>query len=300
MTDLSTPAWRAWAALAAGVCCLTVSAIFVKWADLPGSTSAFYRALFALALVTPLWLATSRRWPPARTVALVAVGALGLSVDLALWQQALTITSAANATMLVNLAPVWVGIAGAVVLREVQPRRFWWGALLAFAGMAWIVVGRSGGQTGALQGDLMAAAASLFYAVYVIVTRRQRRTLSTVDFLFVSTLVVTLALGLYAWTQPHPLTGFSPRQWLSLAALGLVTHFGAHLAVSYALGHLDAARVSVSILGQPIGTALLALWLLDEPLHLALVVGGGVAVTGLYVALTSRRSRPALPRPMPA
>jgi len=45
----------AYLALAAGVICIAWSAIFVRWTDIPGPASAFYRLLLpALVLLPPL------------------------------------------------------------------------------------------------------------------------------------------------------------------------------------------------------------------------------------------------------
>ena len=80
-----------------------------------------------------------------------------------------------------------------------------------------------------------------------------------------------------------PLTGYSPRAWLSLAGLGLVTQLMAYYALVYALGHLPATVTSVGLLAQVPGTALLAMLLLGEPLTAVQILGGAVVLAGIYV-----------------
>ncbi len=84
-----------------------------------------------------------------------------------------------------------------------------------------------------------------------------------------------------------PLGGFSGRTWAALAASGLVSHLGGYLAINYALGHLRATSVSVSLLSQPVITALLAIPLLGELLSAQQMIGGALVLAGIY--LVNRR-----------
>jgi drug/metabolite transporter (DMT)-like permease len=68
----------------------------------------------------------------------------------------------------------------------------------------------------------------------------------------------------------------------------LFSHLCGYLAINYALGHLSAASVSVSILAQPVITALISIPLLGEFLSLQQVIGGTVVLIGIY--LVNRRS----------
>jgi drug/metabolite transporter (DMT)-like permease len=277
-------------ALGLGILCISCSAIFVKKAGVSGPTSAFYRVAFALLGCVPLLVFRPFRAPARGAWVPITLGGAAFAVELVVWQVALLSTSAANATLLVNLAPLWVGLGAFFFLHERQSLRFWSGAALAFAGMA-IVVHRGGSNGGAvLQGDLLAALGSVFYAAYLLVTRNQRSASTGTSFLVLSTaagVVVTFASCLVFGT---PLAGFSSSQWTNLIALGLVSHLAGYLAINHALSRIAVARVSVSLLAQPVVTALLARGLLDEPLSPATVGGGAVALTGLIVALTPRRS----------
>ncbi len=75
--------------------------------------------------------------------------------------------------------------------------------------------------------------------------------------------VILLAVNL---AQGLPLTGFAPQTWLALLGLALITHVGGWLAINYALGHLRASIVSVTLLAQPVMTALFSIPLLGEDL----------------------------------
>jgi drug/metabolite transporter (DMT)-like permease len=86
-----------------------------------------------------------------------------------------------------------------------------------------------------------------------------------------------------------PLAGYSKRTWLALIALGLIAHTGGWLGINYALGHLRAAPVSISLLGQAIVTALLSIPLLGEALNIHQIIGGAVVLLGIYLANQRQR-----------
>jgi drug/metabolite transporter (DMT)-like permease len=83
--------------------------------------------------------------------------------------------------------------------------------------------------------------------------------------------------------QGDPLWGFSINSWLALLGLALITHVIGWLAISYALGHIRASIVSVTLLGQPVLTALFSIPLLGEGLVLLQIIGGLLVLSGIYI-----------------
>ncbi|MCB9141477.1 MAG: DMT family transporter, partial [Anaerolineales bacterium] len=129
------PPVKAYALLGLGILCIGMSAIWVKWADLPGLVSAFYRVFIAALVLTPWWLLSRRRLPKRRALALTGLGGVFFALDLVLWNTALLITTAAQATLLANNAPLWVGLGALLIFHEKLPRLYWIGLALALAGM---------------------------------------------------------------------------------------------------------------------------------------------------------------------
>jgi drug/metabolite transporter (DMT)-like permease len=283
---------RAYAALLVAIAGITWSAIFVRWAGVPGPASAFYRVLVAGAVLIPWRLARgSHRTLSDRAIWLAVAGGVFFALDLALWNTAVLSTRAAVASTLGNNTPFFVGIMTWLVLRRPPRASFWIGLALALAGCLLIMSAdlRHDGLAGSLSGDLLALAASVFFAAYLMTTERIRTSMDTLTFStlaiagsIVTLFVLCLVLGL-------PLTGYSPRAWLALAGLGLVSQLVAYFALVYALGHLPATITSVGLLAQVPGTAILAMLLLGEPLTGVQVAGAAVVLAGIYVV-----NRPAL------
>jgi drug/metabolite transporter (DMT)-like permease len=288
-----TPAYLA---LAAACFCIGMSAIFIKWAGVAGPVAAVYRVGVAtLALTLPFaW----GRWRggsplPRRAMALALLSGVWFAGDLGIWSEAVRFTSAANATLLGNLAPLWVAL-GALVLWRVRLRRiFWAGLALAFGGGIIVVSQdlRAGADFG--YGDALAVTASIFYAGYMLNTQHSRRTLGTMTFMWFSVLSSTVILLAVCLALGLPLWDFSLPTYAALVGAGLVSQVGGYLAINYALGHLPAPLVSVTLLGQPVITALLAVPLLGEGISLEQAVGGLIVLTGIYLANRQPTTTPA-------
>src|SRR5215472_19040501 len=98
----------AYLALLGGVMCIAWSAIFVRWTDIPGPASAFYRMLIPAVVILPTYLFDRRRERlDLRTLGIIAFGGLFFSLDLALYNTSILRTSAANATLLGNNTPIF-------------------------------------------------------------------------------------------------------------------------------------------------------------------------------------------------
>ncbi|HEY7983354.1 MAG TPA: DMT family transporter [Ktedonobacterales bacterium] len=277
---------RVYALLALGIVCIAFSAILTRWSGVPGTVSAFYRVAIAAVALGPLFgrgVARGRVALPPRLWLLAAGAGIFFALDLALWNTSLFMTSAATATLLGNDAPIIVGLGALLIFRERLGAAFWLGLALALVGMG-IIAGRELllGATSGL-GDALSALAGASYGGYLLVTGRIRARMDTLSTLWISCAagsVLLLAVNLVAG---HALWGFSTRVALTLLALGLISQVGGWLAINYALGHLPASIVSVTLLGQPVLTALFAVPLLGQALGTNQLLGGAVALGGIYL-----------------
>jgi len=303
MTSQSESRLRAYAALTLAVGGVTWSAIFVRWAEVPGPVSGLYRVLIAAAVLLPWRLAVAPKPRAAaavdqRRARMIAVaGGVFFALDLALWNTAVMKTQAAVASLLGNLTPVFVGLLSWIVLGRRPRRAFWAGLGLSLIGCALIVSVHLDRRIGAgtLIGDALAIVACSFFAAYLLTTERVRAAMDTLTFntLAIAGSVVTLAV--ICALLGYPLAGFPPRTWLALAGLGLISQLGAYYALVYALGHLPATVTSVSLLAQVPGTALLAALLLGEPLSRVQIAGTAIVLAGIYIVNRLEAGRDPLP-----
>jgi len=271
--------------LLAGGCAIAFAPILVRLSDTGPVASAFWRcALAAPVLCAWALYARGARSAPIPAVTLIAAG-LFFAADLGVWHWSIVYTSVANSTLLANLAPIFVTLAGWLLWRQAVTRTFLAGMVLALAGM-FILVGphfASGGTR--LLGDALGALTAVFYAAYMLVIKSARDAqASTARLMAWSTTITALALLPVALISPQPLLPASSAGWLVLFALALVTQILGQGLIAYAFAHLPASLSSVALLIQPVVAALFAWLLFGEAIGLAQFVGGAIVLGGIWLA----------------
>jgi len=297
MTSLSARAslnrsWLPYAALIFGVIALGFSALFVRWANAPGPVVGFYRIGLSTLILFPFFLLRRRKGSPISRAVLILpiLGGLMTALDHGFWNTSVNFTSAANATLLGNTAPLWVALFAWLVWKERLKSAFWLGLLLTLAG-AGIVLGTDFLRHPTLGiGDILAITAGVFYAGYFLVTQRGRVHWDTLSYVWIVGLVSSIFLLGISLSLGMPVTGYPVQSYLAFLGAALVSQTCGYLAVGYALGHLPASIVAPTMIGQPVVTALLAIPLLGESLQAGQIVGGLAVLAGIYIVHTSREN----------
>lgn len=270
-----------------GIGAISTGAIFARMADAPSLVIAAYRVGLATLVLTPFALA--RRWGELRNLPrrdLVTVGGAGffLALHFATWIASLNYTSVASSVVLVNTIPLWVGLLGPLVAGERFSRWTAGGMALAFAGGA--VVGGGdfalGGQ--ALWGDLLALAGALAAAAYLLLGRRVRPKLSLLSYIFLCYGTAAAFLWAGVLLTGLPVAGYSSGTWGSFGAMALIPQLLGHSSYNWALRWLSAGFISVALLGEPLGSTLLAWILFGEGLTLVKAAGMGGILAGIVLA----------------
>ncbi len=282
---------RVYLILLLGVFAFGFSAIFARAADAPGTVVATWRvAIAALLLTIPFARQPAdQRRLDRDTLRWGLIGGSIFAISLANFHIALDYTTAANATFLGNIAPLWVGLITLLVLRKSLPSLFWPGVAIALPGAALIVFG-NGGVVGIQGGDLIVLAGSVIWAIYQIITAQARAHMSTLTWVWLIVTIATIWLIPFSLLLGYAPGGYDARTTLAMLGAGVVSQTGGFLAFNYALGHLSAARVSVANMLQPVVTAIAAALLLGEPFGGWRLVGGVLILIGVYLVTTSRRS----------
>ena len=275
-----TPDARGLAALILGASLLGFAAMLVRWAAPAGPLAVgFYRMAIALPFVA--WMAKGTTRPAtgrARFWALIA--GVCFVLDLWMWHTALLHTSAANATLLVTLAPIWVAVVSVFWMGARLRRRFWAGMLLALAGA--LVLGLAkGARWGTGLGELLGALASLAYGAFTLALGRARRELSAPEALFWVVLCCTILFGTLGWTQGETFTGYPARSWWALIGLGVVVQVVAWRFITWGLGHVPTNVGAMGLMTQPVATVILGWILLSEPLRPLQGVGTLLVLAGV-------------------
>jgi len=211
------------------------------------------------------------------------------AADLSTWSTGVMLGGATNPTLLANAAPVWVGLAAWLLLKERLAGRFWLGLGLALAGAALVLrLDLARGSDFGL-GSTLGLVASLFYGGYLLVTQLGRRDLDSLSYTWIAGASSTLVLLLGGLAFRLPFTGYPPASYWNFLGLAVGSQAIGYLAITYALGRLPASLVAPTLLGQPVVTAALAVPLLGESISWLQAEGGMAVLAG--VALVHRADR---------
>lgn len=275
--------------LVVGVLAVSTASTLIRLAqaDIPPLAVAAWRLTLASLILAPVTLATKRqelRGLTRKEWGYVLIGGVVLAVHFAAWITSLALTSVAASVVLVTTSPLFVGIIAYLFFKEPISRSLALGMVLALIGSIIIGIDDVGVGTHRLTGDLLALVGALAAAGYFLVGRRLRAGLSLLGYVFPVYGTAAVVLVIFALVAGVPLSGYAPSTWGWLLLLALIPQIVGHSSLNWALRHLPVTYVSLSVLAEPIGSALLAWWILNERPTLASVMGGTLILSGLVVA----------------
>ncbi|HQE19952.1 MAG TPA: DMT family transporter [Aggregatilineales bacterium] len=286
--------------LGIGVLAMSSATIFIRLAQgegVPSIAIAAYRMAIATAAIT-LPAVSQQAWRTygkltGRDLGVLVLAGMLLGMHFAVWITSLAHTSVVSSVVLVTTTPLWAGLASPLILKERTPRLLWGGMALAIVGGAIIgLADWSGGQRSTIFGNALALSGAFLMAGYLIIGRSVRERLPLVPYLWIVYSAAAALLTVWALVGGLPLAGYPPVAFVWLVALGLIPQLIGHTAANYAVRHVSATFVGVTILGEPIGSTILAMIVLNEwptPLQ---IFGGALILSGIVLAsLAEERKR---------
>jgi drug/metabolite transporter (DMT)-like permease len=269
---------------------------FARQAGVPALMVAAYRLSLATLVLSPIVLRrhtaelkqlTQRDW-----LAALASG-IFLALHFATWVSSLDYTTVTSSVVLVTTGPIWVALASWLFLREKLSRPIVIGLIVSVAGG--IIVGLSDsagfGLAGSqLWGDFLALAGAWFVAGYLLIGRQLRDRMSLIAYIFIvygTAAVLLIGLGLASGASFTTDAAGVPYQSIGLVWLILMALFPqllGHSSYNYALRFLPTTYVAVVALAEPVGTSILAFFLLDELPPPLTLLGAVVILIGIAIA----------------
>jgi drug/metabolite transporter (DMT)-like permease len=279
-----------------GAVCIAFSAILVRLADVPPSTSAFYRCAYALPVLLALALWERVHYGPrsARERVIAWIAGLLFAADLLFWHHAIAAVGAGLATVLASVQVVLVGLAAWAVLKERPEGRVLATVPVVLTGVVLIsgVLGEGAYGDDPVLGVVHGVATAIAYAAFLLVLREGNRDVRRPGGpLFDATLAAALAILLVGWRlgELELAPTWPEHAWLVL--LALTSQVLGWLFISIALPRVPAVVTSLVLTFQPVMSVALAMVLLDETPSSAQLVGIAVVVAGILVATVGRSRR---------
>ncbi|SDT76130.1 DMT family transporter [Actinoplanes derwentensis] len=281
------------AALVVAVLAVSSSGPLIAFAAAPALAIAFWRNAIASAALTPFAIGP-RRTEVRRAVRSGAgvfsvLAGLALAAHFATWMPSVQLGSVATATALVATQPVWQGLIAAAQGRRPSAAG-WVGIGLAVAGAAWATGADLGVSRQAVLADVLALLGGIFAAVYTALGERARTELSTTVYTWIcygTCAVVLLAVCLIFGVN---LGGYDGHTWAAILAIVVGAQLLGHSMFNYALQHTSATTVSVLILLEVPGAALIAWWWLDQVPRASTLPGLVLLLAGVAVVILHQAS----------
>jgi drug/metabolite transporter (DMT)-like permease len=290
--------------LAFGILAVSSASVLIRNAQayVPSLVIAAYRLTLAALFLAPIAVSRRRSELAAlnkREIGLALLSGLFLALHFATWISSLELTTVASSVMLVTTTPLWVALLSPFTLREPLTRPVLLGMALALVGG--IVIGLSDVCTWngsaltcppvgefvkgpAFWGDLLALSGALMAAGYIIIGRRLRVGISLISYIFVVYGVAAIVLVVLMLGAGQSAFGYPAEAYIWLVLIALIPQLLGHSSFNWALGYLSAAYVSISLLGEPIGSTILAYFLLGETPSLMKIIGAILILSGIYIA----------------
>jgi len=294
--------WR-YLALGLGVLIVSTAALLIRFAIDAGAgplAVAAGRLTIAALIVAPI--ALMMRGPELRRLqhrdwAIAAVAGAFLAAHFATWFASLQYTSVASSVALVTTNPIWVGLLSWLLLAEPPSRRTVAGILTAVLGSALIIAADLGGASEApgrspMLGNGLALAGAVAISGYFLVGRGLNRRMTLLAYVAIVYGTAAVAMNAIAIAGGQGLWTVPAAAWLPIVAVALGPQLAGHTIINASLRHLSATFVALAILGEPVGSAVLAWLFLGEtfaPLQLA---GFATLLAGIVVAASGERSSP--------
>jgi drug/metabolite transporter (DMT)-like permease len=261
-------------------------------AAVPALAIAFWRNAFASAVLLPWSIATRReelRGLDRRERRLALVAGLMLALHFGTWIPAISYTSVASATALVATQPVWAALIARARGERVS-RRVWLGIAIAVTG-ALLLTGADLTVSGkALLGDVLALLGGVFAAAYMTTGSAVRKSVTTTTYTAVcySTTALLLLAGCLVGRQS--LAGYDGVDWLRLLALTAGAQLLGHSLFNVVLKTVNPTVVSLSILFEIPGAAVIAaLFVAGQHVPLLALPAAALLVAGLAVVISDGR-----------
>lgn len=214
---------------------------------------------------------------------LALIGGLVFAADIALWNLSLKMISATVSTLLANLAPLWVGLISYFLFRKKVEKLFWTGTGVAIAGMLVLVGLREVLHLQFGLGFVFAVAASMLYAIYILITKNILKRIGTITFMFYNMLAALVFLFIICLINGDTLIHYSVANWLYFAGMGILCQLLGWLAINYSIRYLASTKVSITLLSQTVVAGLLAMLMLNEVLGTHEIIGSLIVLAGIAI-----------------
>jgi len=271
-----------------GLLGVSMSAIFVRLSDAPSAVTASFRLLWTVLLMTPVTLLKAEprkelRQLDRKTVLLCAISGVFLAIHFVLWFESLQHTSVASSGVIVCTEVIWVSIGyclfmgGKLSLKAI--------ATIAISLVGSVIIALSDSGTGGrhLYGDILSLLSAMAIAVYILIGRAVRKTVSNTVYTYVVYSASAVTLVAISLAQGHHLFGYGWSAVIVGLLLAVFSTILGHSVFNWCLKYFSPSFVSASKLAEPVIASIIAIFLFGEIPGALQIVGGIIIIGGVLL-----------------
>lgn len=268
-----------------GILGISLSSIFVKYAQAPSAVTAAFRLLWTVLLLSPFVFSNKSirdelRCVSAKMAILSGLSGLFLAAHFVLWFESLQHTSVASSTTIVCTEVVWVALGFCLFLRGKMTIPAVLAIIISLSGS--LLIALSDSSTGAgVYGDILALLAAISVAVYTLLGRVVRKTLSTLVYTYIVYATCAVALLITCALQGHSLVAYGISPVIVGLLLAVFSTVLGHSVFTWCLKYFSPAFVSASKLCEPVVAAIFAGILFSEIPGWIQILGGVLVISGV-------------------
>ena len=268
-----------------GIIGISLSSIFVKYSAAPSAVTAAFRLLWTVLLMTPVVFGSKSFRKEIRainqhTIMLSCVSGLFLAIHFVLWFESLQHTSVASSTTIVCTEVIWVALGYCLFLKGRLSVKAVAAIAVTFIGSVLIAFADSSSEA-QLYGDILALIAAIAVAIYTLIGRVVRKTVSTTIYTYIVYVSCAAVLLITCLLQGYALFDYGTSAVIVGLLLAVCSTILGHSIFSWCLKYFSPAFVSASKLCEPVVAAILAgLFFAELPTSMQLI-GCGMILGGV-------------------
>lgn len=289
---MEKPAIHPYIPILIGVISVSLSAIFVKLANADSGVIAFYRMLFSILIMLPWFLMKYRhevKRLSKRDWIFSSIAGIFLAFHFILWFESLNYTSVASSTVLVTMQPLFAFVGTYLFFKEKITLKTLLAGSIAIIGSLLISWGDFQISGSALYGDILALIACALVTGYLLFGQDVRQRLSLVTYTMVVYTISTITLFFYVVLKNESFGPYPAMDWMWFLLLAIIPNLLGHNLFNWSLKWISTNVISIAILFEPVGAAILAIVVFQEYLTVTQIVGGAIVIAGIMLFVVDVR-----------
>ncbi|MEY8766966.1 DMT family transporter [Francisella philomiragia] len=262
---------------------LIVASVLIRYSEVGPIASFGYRLLLpCIFLYSFLAITKDEEKLSKKSLYIAALTGFFLALDLAFYSISLIYTSIAEASLLTNLCPFITTFIAIIFLKEKVSLKYYLVLLVAFIGLL-LLMSQAGLSSQHLLGNWLAIISAVFYALFIIFSKKLRDSCSTFRMMFIASLSGSVVLFILAFIFNEQIIPTTARGIAILLAIALFGHLLGNILYISRIKHISLAMSSLVLLIGPVFALLYGYVLFRETFSIQQLVGMFIIILSVYL-----------------